>query len=253
MRCVLLVAVLALAAMLALPAGAMAAECSSPEVEANGTEARDWPAGEATGRCVSLEEWDAERAAAQQAHESQEASELSARQQKEASEQNAREQQEAAVAHAREASEKKETGGPPKRLHVTVSSVHGSTYRAPGHTLLLVETEPFAEVTFRFTYPQHPSWKADVFNFKESAPGHVDPAAGENDAAFDPWSCRAPMLVEDWEVQVRGENDGLLEAAPALSEHGTVLDDISAKWCKIAKRRQAELARRRSPAAKKHK
>lgn len=223
----------ALATLLIAPAGAFAVECPQGEVEANGSAGNDWPVGGNTGRCVAFSEWQSERAAAQQAHEAQEQAEAAARKQKEANER-----------HAREAAEKKETGGPPTKLHVTVVSEHGSTYKAPGRTLLYVDTDEYAEVFFRFTYPQHRQWKADTFHFKERPGKEANPEAGENDAADDPWSCRAPMLVEDWEVQVRGENGGVLESGPGLVQHGQILDNVSAKWCAKAKRREHSKSKR---------
>jgi hypothetical protein len=215
------------------PSAALAVECPSGEVEANGTAANDWPSAGNAGRCVPFSEWLGEREAAQQAHEAQERAEASEREQKEA-----------VATHARQAEEKKETGGPPTKLHVTVVSAHGSTYRAPGHSVLHVETNQFAEVFFKFTYPQHPTWRPDIFSFKERLGKETNPAAGENNAVDDPWSCRAPMLVEDWEVQVKGENNGVLESAPALLDKGQIVDDVSSKWCKAAKKR-SRAARRR--------
>ncbi len=233
------VTILMLGALLVAPAAALAVECPEGEVEANGAAASDWPSGGNTGSCVSFAEWLNERAAAEQAHEAQERQEATER-----------EQREAVAAHAREAEEKRETGGPPTKLHVSVSSLHGLTYRSPGHSLLYVETNQFAEVFFKFTYPQHPKWRADTFEFKERLGKEADAETGENDAAVDPWSCRAPMLVEDWEVEVRGEDNGVLEAGPGLVQKGQILDDVSAKWCRVAKRRERALAKRHPASAK---
>lgn len=230
-----LIAMLATFGLLMLvPASALALECPEGEVEANGTLASDWPAGASTGRCVPVSEWQNEREVAQQAHEAQERAEASARQ-----------QHEAAEAHAREAAENKETGGPPTELHVKVTSVHGTTYKDPGHSLLYVETNEFAEVFFTFTYPQHPHWPADTFHFKERLGQEADPENGENDASLDPWSCRAPMLVEDWEVRVKGEDEGKLESGPGLVEKGRIVDDVSKQWCRVAKKREQRLAARK--------
>ncbi len=223
----LIVTITALSLLFIAPSAALAVECPAGEVEANGTAANDWPAGGKTGRCVPFSEWQSEREAAMQAHEARERAEASERQQKEA-----------AATHARQAEEKKETGGPPTKLHVTVQSFHGTTYRAPGHSVLYVETNQFAEVFFKFTYPQHPTWHPDTFSFKERLGKETNPAAGENDAAVDPWSCRAPMLVEDWEVQVKGENNGVLESGPGLLAKGQIIDAVSSKWCRVAKARE---------------
>jgi hypothetical protein len=259
-RC-FITALAATSLMLIVPASAAAAQCEPPEVEANGTAASDWPAGGGTGRCVSYSEWQVEREAAKQADEAQTAAEVAAREQQlaaetaareeqRAAEAAAREQQQAAEARAREAKEKRETGGPPTKLHVKVASAHGLSYRSPGHTVLYVETDEFAEVTFTFTYPGHPQWRPDSFHFKERPGKAANPAAGENDAAVDPWSCRAPMLVEDWEVEVKGEEGGVVESGPGLVERGQVLDDVSKSWCEVARHREERLARRRRAANK---
>lgn len=227
-----LIAMLATLGLLMLvPSAALALECPEGEVEANGTAAGDWPAGASTGRCVPVAEWQKERESSQQAHEAQERAEGLTRQQREAAE-----------SHAREAAENKETGGPPTELHVKVTSAHGASYKDPGHSLLYVETNEFAEVFFTFTYPQHPRWPADTFHFKERLGKEIDPENGENDAALDPWSCRAPMLVEDWEVRVKGENEGKLESGPGLVAKGRVVDDVSQHWCRIARKREERLA-----------
>jgi hypothetical protein len=238
MRC-FVAALAAISLMLVLPAAAAAFQCEQPEVEAFGTAASAWPAGGGTERCVPYSQWVLERGEAEHAYEAQTAAEVAAR-----------EQQEAAEKAARQAAEKRETGGPPTKLHVKVTSVHGSSYRSPGHTVLYVEADEFAEVSFTFTYPQHPRWRPDSFHFKERPGKAANPAAGENDAAVDPWSCRAPMLVEDWEVQVKGEDGGLVEAVPGLVERGQIVDDVSKSWCETARHREERLARRRRASKK---
>ncbi len=260
MRC-FVAALAAISLMLVLPAAAAAFQCEQPEVEAFGTAASAWPAGGGTERCVPYSQWVLERGEAEHAYEAQTAAEVAAREQQQATEKAAREEQQAAEAaarekqqateaHARQAAEKRETGGPPTKLHVKVTSMHGSSYRSPGHTVLYVETDEFAEVSFTFTYPQHPQWRPDSFHFKERPGKAANPAAGENDAAVDPWSCRAPMLVEDWEVQVKGEDGGLVEAAPGLVERGQIVDDVSKSWCETARHREERLARRRRASKK---
>ncbi len=220
--------------LLGAPAAALAVECPAGQAEANGTAASDYPAGGGTGRCVSVSEWQSERTTAQQASEAQEKQEAGARAGKEA-------------AHAQEQQrEENKESGPPSTLHVSVVAVHGSTYASPGHSILYVSTNNYAQVYFKFTYPQHPNWEADSFHFTERLGKEANPLTHENDAAVDPWSCRAPMLVEDWEVQVKGVTNSVVESGPGLVQRGQIVDGVSKKWCVDAKKheRAAKLRRR---------
>jgi hypothetical protein len=222
--------------LLAVPAVAAAIECPLGEIESNGTEAADWPLSGHTGHCVTFSEWLAEGEAARTAHEVQEKGEETARKQKEVVEER-----------EKELEQKKETGEPPTNLHVTIISVHGSTYKNPGHTDIDVSTNRFAEVFLKFTYPQHQRWAPTYKHFKERLEGEEeDWESGESDGIIDPWSCQAPMLVERWEVRVRGESQGVVEPGPGLVAKGQFVNRVSAKWCKAAKKREQEANRRRA-------
>ncbi len=122
MRFVIILA--AIGFVLVVPASADAVTCPFGQpLEANGTEAADWPVAPPSGRCVSFAEWEKEFEAAEAAHKAQEAATAT----HEAEERAAKEHQEQLEAN-------KETGGPPTYLNVTPISLHGDTYRKPGHT-----------------------------------------------------------------------------------------------------------------------
>lgn len=139
----------------------------------------------------------------------------------------------------------RETGGPPSYLNVTVTSRHGSSYRHPGHTDLTVATDAYAEVWVRTR------WQGDstpsVLHFKErleSEEGEWE--EGESDGAEYEWSCTTPMQVVSYEVEVKGESDGVLERGAGLTHAGTFVESVSRKWCEHIKAREAHASWERS-------
>ncbi len=140
--------------------------------------------------------------------------------------------------HEQELGGRHETGGPPTFLHVTVFSRRSASYRHPGHRVVVVDTNKWADVVVRITF--HGSrMKPLTVHFRERHEDEEDEwERGQSDGVSGPWSCRYPVETEVYEIRVHGVVNGHVESGPGLFEKRTIRAGVTRSWCAVAKVRE---------------